>query len=193
MTSTQPNGLDHILLGAASLEQGMAAFEETTGEKPLRGGHHPNAGTENALVSLGDGSYLEIIAPRAGSPTGDEFLDSMRSLNGLSIVGWAIHVSDAESARRRLERAGFPMTPPKPGSRVTPAGQTLEWVTFEPASSAIENAPFFIRWGDNTAHPSLTSPKGCTLESFEVSGPVERLTSIVNGSIKHLPVRYDTT
>jgi cytochrome P450 len=28
------------------------------------------------------------------------------------------------------------------------------------------------------------------LDSFEVSGPVERLSSIVNGSIKHLPLRY---
>jgi len=28
------------------------------------------------------------------------------------------------------------------------------------------------------------------LKSFEVSGPVERLSSIVNGSIKHLPFRY---
>jgi cholest-4-en-3-one 26-monooxygenase len=28
------------------------------------------------------------------------------------------------------------------------------------------------------------------LESFEVSGPVERLSSITNGSIKHLPIRY---
>jgi cholest-4-en-3-one 26-monooxygenase len=28
------------------------------------------------------------------------------------------------------------------------------------------------------------------LDSFEVSGAVERLTSIVNGSIKHLPLRY---
>jgi cytochrome P450 len=28
------------------------------------------------------------------------------------------------------------------------------------------------------------------VESFEVSGPVERLSSIVNGSIKHLPLRY---
>jgi cholest-4-en-3-one 26-monooxygenase len=28
------------------------------------------------------------------------------------------------------------------------------------------------------------------LESFEVCGPVERLSSITNGSIKHLPVRY---
>jgi cytochrome P450 len=28
------------------------------------------------------------------------------------------------------------------------------------------------------------------LESFEVSGPVQRLSSIVNGGIKHLPLRY---
>ncbi len=28
------------------------------------------------------------------------------------------------------------------------------------------------------------------LEGFEVSGPVERLSSMVNGSIKHLPLRY---
>jgi cholest-4-en-3-one 26-monooxygenase len=28
------------------------------------------------------------------------------------------------------------------------------------------------------------------LESFELSGPVERLSSIINGSIKHLPIRY---
>ena len=31
------------------------------------------------------------------------------------------------------------------------------------------------------------------LESFEVAGPVERLTSITNGSIKHLPIGYSTT
>jgi cytochrome P450 len=28
------------------------------------------------------------------------------------------------------------------------------------------------------------------LESFDVSGPVQRLSSIINGSIKHLPLRY---
>jgi cytochrome P450 len=31
------------------------------------------------------------------------------------------------------------------------------------------------------------------LDSFEVTGPVERLTSIINGSIKHLPLSYTTT
>jgi len=28
------------------------------------------------------------------------------------------------------------------------------------------------------------------LKSFDVSGPVERLTSAVNGGLKHLPLRY---
>ena len=28
------------------------------------------------------------------------------------------------------------------------------------------------------------------LEQFELSGPVERLSSAVNGGIKHLPLRY---
>ena len=31
------------------------------------------------------------------------------------------------------------------------------------------------------------------LERFEVSGPVERLSSAVNGAIKHLPLRYRMT
>jgi cytochrome P450 len=31
------------------------------------------------------------------------------------------------------------------------------------------------------------------LESFEVTGPVERLRSAVNGGIKHLPIRYRLT
>jgi cytochrome P450 len=31
------------------------------------------------------------------------------------------------------------------------------------------------------------------LDDFDVAGPVERLSSIVNGSIKHLPLRYTTT
>jgi cytochrome P450 len=31
------------------------------------------------------------------------------------------------------------------------------------------------------------------VKSFEVSGPVERLSSITNGSIKRLPIRFTPT
>lgn len=61
--ASQRTQIDHIILGAPELESAMTAFEQQTGVRPLHGGLHPNLGTENALVSLGDDFYLEIIAP----------------------------------------------------------------------------------------------------------------------------------
>jgi hypothetical protein len=53
--------IDHILLGIDDLDRGMDLFEQRSGVRPVQGGKHPG-GTHNALVSLGDGTYLEIIA-----------------------------------------------------------------------------------------------------------------------------------
>src|SRR4051812_46489247 len=51
---------DHLVVAIRSLPESMAEFERTTGVKPVVGGTHPGRGTENALVSLGGGKYLEI-------------------------------------------------------------------------------------------------------------------------------------
>jgi hypothetical protein len=58
---------DHLVVGIRSLPEGIAEFESLTGIKPGVGGKHPDRGTENALVSLGGGGYLEIIAPQPGA------------------------------------------------------------------------------------------------------------------------------
>src|SRR5688572_3845719 len=58
---------DHLVIAVRSLEEGVAEFERLTGIKAGPGGRHPGRGTENALVSLGGGKYLEIIAPQAGA------------------------------------------------------------------------------------------------------------------------------
>ncbi len=55
--------LDHTLWAAPDLTEGARLFEQLTGVTPVHGGSHPGLGTVNRLVSLGDGSYLEIIAP----------------------------------------------------------------------------------------------------------------------------------
>src|SRR5438067_4180045 len=98
-------GIDHILIGVSDLEEGIRAFEKSTGVAALRGGRHPLRGTENALVSLGGGAYIEIIAPQPNAAPND-FVTQLRALRAPAVVGWAVHVVDAKDAAARLERAG---------------------------------------------------------------------------------------
>jgi len=64
MPSTQ---LDHIVIGAASLEQGVTWAHSTLGVTIPPGGRHEKMATHNCVMSLGGDRYLEIIAidPRA--------------------------------------------------------------------------------------------------------------------------------
>ena len=127
-------------------------------------------GTENALVSLGSGSYLEIIAPQATASDDDPFVKHLRHLPSPTVVGWAVHVPDVSDAADRLKRAGFQTSSPQPGSRITPEGKKLEWTTFEVEKPEIETAPFFIRWSESTVHPSIAEVK-CSLVSFQIEEP----------------------
>jgi len=134
------------------------------------GGKHPSRGTENALISLGRGEYLEIIGPQAGAQP-NEMVTALRALKRPALIGWAVHVVDAKDAAAKLQAAGFTASAPRAGSRITPQGATLEWVTFDVEKPRIGSAPFFIQWGAATTHPSVTSPGGCTMTSFAVSDP----------------------
>eukprot|EP00434_Breviolum_minutum_P011362 symbB.v1.2.010026.t2/scaffold650.1/size176305/5 len=54
--------LEHLVWCVNSVSEGMDMFEALTGVRPCTGGQHLGLGTHNALVSLGDGLYLEILA-----------------------------------------------------------------------------------------------------------------------------------
>lgn len=60
--------IDHIVLGARTLEEGAAFVEQHLGVKPQPGGKHEGAGTHNMLLGLGPDCYLEIIAPDPSQP-----------------------------------------------------------------------------------------------------------------------------
>jgi hypothetical protein len=161
---------DHLVVAIRSLPEGIAEFERLVGVKAVVGGKHPGRGTENALVSLGDGRYVEIIAPQAGATLSPRD-ESMRQLDRLRIINWAISVGDVDEAVAALKGAGFATTPPQPGSRVTPSGERLEWTTFALGDPSIAAAPFFIRWSPATKHPSTTAAGGCTMAKLTVQDP----------------------
>ena len=162
--------VDHVILGIGRLDAGTKEFEQRTGVRPVYGGKHPT-GTENALVSLGGGTYLEIVAPQPGvaTETGSE-LAELLALESLTPLGWAVSSQNLTELRTKLTDAAFSVSVPNDGSRVTPSSGTLRWQTFGLAKP-LEGAPFFIVWSDGSAHPSSTSPAGCTLARLAIAGP----------------------
>jgi hypothetical protein len=171
--------IDHVVVAIRSLDEGIAQFEALTGVKAGAGGRHPGRGTENALVSLGGGSYLEIIAPQKDAKLSSEDA-KMRDLSRLTIIDWAVRIIDVDDALASLRRAGFGTSPPQPGARLTPSGERLDWMTFGLAAARIDTAPFFIRWSPNTRHPSTTAPGGCALERLVVRDPAaDRLQAVM--------------
>jgi Glyoxalase-like domain len=170
-TSIAPRAqLDHIVVAIRSLPEGIAQFEQLTGVKAGVGGKHPGRGTENALVSLDGGSYLEIIAPQPGATLSPQD-QPMLNLERLTIIDWAVSVPEVDRAVAALKDAGFTASPAQPGARLTPAGERLDWTTFGLRGAGINAAPFFIRWSPNTPHPSTTAPSGCLLDRLVVQDP----------------------
>jgi hypothetical protein len=57
-----PATLDHLVVAAATLADGIDYIAEIAGVTPQPGGKHAAMGTHNALVRLSERTYLEIIA-----------------------------------------------------------------------------------------------------------------------------------
>jgi len=163
--------IDHIMLAIDDLDKGVQAFEAATGVKPVYGGKHPR-GTHNALVSLGEGMYLELISVQKGVKTPEDFA-GIEQLHTLTPIGWAVSSKNSAQVRSKLQAAGMAVTDPAPGSRITPTGATLSWQTFN-LKDNFEEAPFFIVWSAQTAHPSTTSPAGCKLQQWRIAGPHQK-------------------
>ena len=159
-------GIDHIILGVDDLEKGMTEFATRTGVKPARGGVHPGRGTQNALVSLGNDRYIEIMAPshEAGTTGGPR-----TAFATLTPAGWALHTGDLAGVIAMLRGAAFKVSDTQPGARTRPDGMKLAWQSAAVAGSGLDDAPFFIQWGAGTPHPSADSPSGCTLERVTLS------------------------
>lgn len=60
--------LDHLVVAARYLQQGVDYIEEKLGVIMPFGGEHPKMGTHNHLMQLGGGVFLEIIAINPDAP-----------------------------------------------------------------------------------------------------------------------------
>src|SRR6266852_3150799 len=184
-----PALLDHILLGCNDLDRGIELVEQNVGVRPAIGGVHPGRGTRNALLSLGERRYLEIIAP---DPKQSEIVHypQLRSMTEPRLIGWAVHPSDIAAIANQLRENKVKFTGPDDGSRKRPDVRVLTWKTVNLADDRHGLLPFFIEWSADSVHSSKDAPARCRLEYFEImSADPDELSSAFKRIGLDLPVQ----
>lgn len=144
--------IDHLVYAVPSLPAAVTDVEERFGVRAQAGGRHIGLGTRNALLALGDQTYLEIIAADPGQPEPAKPRPfGVDNISHGRLAAWALACDDID------------------GQRTTPIGTVLRWrLTVKQMAGGL--APFLISWGD-TEHPARSAPRGLTLEAFHIEHP----------------------
>lgn len=163
---------DHLVVTAASLEQGMAWVEDRLGISmaPRIGGEHVRLGTHNALMSLGPGFYLEVIAinPEAPPPSRARWfaLDALSAGAAPRLAHWVARTGDIHAA---LQASTI-----QPGIVEEMSRGKLHWLITIAADGALQcdgALPSLIQW-QSEPHPAAALPElGCRLERLALEHP----------------------
>ncbi len=168
MTNLQ---IDHFMWGAPDLDEGIREAERLFGVQAALGGSHPGLGTRNALLSLGEADYLEIIAPDPEQRLEGTFGERLGSLESCALITWAVGSADLGVLSRELGERGFACRGPIHTRRNTPEGDLLEWdLLFPDAPGYAGTFPFFIDWLI-CPHPAAHNPSAGSFRALNITLP----------------------
>lgn len=178
------SSVDHLVIAADSLEQGVQWCEATLGVTPGPGGRHPLMGTHNRLLRISTATYprayLEIIAidPAAPAPGRRRWFDlddvvlKQKIRQQPRLVHFVARINDAQAALQALQQAGIDRGELIAAQRPTANG-VLSWrITVRADGQRLfyGGLPTLIEW--DSAHPADSMPDmGLALESLHASYP----------------------
>jgi len=183
----RPPNVDHLVFAGPELREGIERIEALLGVGPVPGGRHPRFGTHNALLSLGSGTYLEVIAPDPTLERPSRGLPfAMGDPSGWRLATWALRAEPIDEIAAGAAGLGAVQD----GRRARPDGTVLTWRLTDPYAMPLSGVvPFLISWGD-TPHPSGAAPVAGTLRALRVEHPQpERVRSALE--VLGAPVRVD--
>ena len=176
--------IDHLVVAASSLEQGLAWCESTLFVTPAAGGEHPLMGTHNLLLKIAtpqfSRAYLEIIAidPQAAHPRRKRWfdLDDPQLRAGIQerprLVHFVASCERAGVASSALDSLGIDRGPHLAAQRQTAYGP-LKWkisVRDDGQRLFYGTLPTLIEW--DGSHPVETLPdSGLQLLSLTATHP----------------------
>lgn len=182
------NKLDHFVIGASSLAEGVSYVQRTLGVDIPFGGEHKIMGTHNHLMQLGNEIFLEVIAVNRSAVPPDRprwyGLDDpyVRSCieKQPSLLAWVINTNDLVSLTHRAE---YSLGCAEPVSR-----GDLSWLFGLPTGGELIAGgilPYAIEWQTDT-HPShrMNDP-GCRIEKFEIFHPCPTWLERALGRLMH--------
>lgn len=185
--------IDHLVVMAQSLEQGVQWCEATLGVTPAPGGEHAQYGTHNRLFKIATPAhplaYLEIITinPAAKPPAAarrwfdmdDPALQAAVALEP-RLIHFVANTDDIQGARAALKTQGIERGPAAQASRHSRRG-LLQWqITVREDGQRLFNGalPSLIQWGKPgdaeplRLHPRNSLPRsGVSLQSLAVTHP----------------------
>ena len=158
--------IDHIVYSVFDLDKSIAKLEELLGVRPIFGGYHKTFGTKNALINLGKGIYLELLA--ADSTNTEVQKPRWMGVDALKeeqVTRWALKSDSLENDSLALKKYNRQMGQIAKGSRNAANGSLLEWELIMPlALPEVEIVPFILDWGASGIHPQTLLPEmGCEL------------------------------
>lgn len=91
--------LDHLAIGAETLEDGVAWAEQKLGVTFLKGGKHARFATHNRLLGLAGGLYLEVIAADPDATCDGPRWFGLDAFSGPpQLVNWICEPDDLEAS-----------------------------------------------------------------------------------------------
>ena len=167
--------MDHIVVGADSLEQGIDWADRRLGVTVPRGGVHAKMSTHNCVMDLGNDCYFEIVAIDPDAPAIDRGrwfgLDNPAIRRAVReeprLLTWAANTRDIHAAFGRLAGTDFSV----PFNVEAMSRDALSWeVGFAESGELIENGlfPLLLQWHVEL-HPSRgMQALGCELVKVEM-------------------------
>jgi len=165
--------LDHLVVAARTLEEGVAWVEARLGVAMGAGGKHVLMSTHNRVLNLGSRRFLEVIAVDPGAPPPgrprwfslDEPEMAERLARGPALIHWVARSDDIEGAVRATATAETEI--------LSLARGAYRWKMGVPRSGRLAQqgiVPTLIQW--EGAHPCDAAPEtGCRLERLVLRHP----------------------
>ena len=161
--------LDHLILAGPELNELAQLVRERLGIEPVVGGRHLGHGTHNALLGLGSGRYLELLAPDPQG-AGGSFSDAIAHVRDPALHTWCASRGAADDVAERARAAGCVVRRQGMNRRLSD-GSLLEWeLVFVEGHPYGTLVPFFIDWR-GSEHPSTKLKGGAQLEELVLAHP----------------------